>query len=207
MLERFLGDTDAFFEAFEEHAARTLDGARQLRDLLAEGRDVQAAAQRIKAIEDEGDAITHRTIAMLHRTFVAPLDRNQIFRLILRMDDVLDLLEAAAELVWLYEIHEPNPHASRLAELLVASVEALNRAMPMLRELKKTDGLPALCIEIHRLENEADDALRAAIADLFATSQDPLHVLKWKEIYEKIETATDRCEDVAHVLEGISIEP
>lgn len=207
MLEKLLTSSEPFFTAFEEHAARTLEGARLLCELLQSCSEVEETARRIKDLEGAGDTITHKTIELLHTTFVTPLDRTQIHRLITGLDDVLDLLEGVAEQVWLYEIREPTAPGVALARLLVQAVEAIGRSLPNFRDLRDPKRLEEEVIEVHRIENEADELLRSAVAGLFATSTDPMHVLKWKDVYEQLEEATDACEEVAGVIEAILLQP
>jgi hypothetical protein len=196
-----------FFDQFEKHVARTVEGARLFEEMLGELQQSGPKAKRIKEVEHEADVITHHTVEMLHKTFITPFDRNDIHRLISRMDDILDDVEAAAERLWLYEVTEATPEAKDLARILRLSTEQLQVAVNGMRDLKKkADSILKSCVEINRLENEGDAILRQALAQLFKVQKDPLLVIKWKEIYENIELATDRCEDVANVIEGVVLE-
>jgi hypothetical protein len=164
-------------------------------------------ARRMKEIEHEADLITHQTIEMLHKTFVTPFDREQILHLITRMDDVLDSIDAAAEALWLYEIDEPLASSKEIAKTLRLATEQVREAVLAMRNMKKNvKRIKEISIEINRLENATDAVLRTAIAKLFKESKDPLFVMKWKEIYEDLENATDRCEDVANIIEGVVLE-
>jgi len=162
--------------------------------------------KQIKDIEHDGDKITHQTMDRLNRTFVTPLDREDIHALISKLDDILDFVDAAANRMILYRIKEPKPEALRLADILFKSVEELKRAISLLRNLKQPQEILKLCIEINSLENEGDSVLRGGVAKLFDEAQDPLLIIKWREIFENLETAIDRCEDVANILEGIVIK-
>jgi len=202
----FPSEGQIFFDLFERHAAKTVDAARLLRAMLGNPGDLADQARRIKELEHEGDVITHRAVELLHRTFVTPIDRGDIHRLISRLDDVLDLIEATSERVWLYGIHATDRDACDLAATLVNAVSEVSRAMVGLRDLKNRDAILQVCMEINRYENEGDTLLRRAVARLFQESKDPMFVIKWKDIYEFLEDAIDRCEDIANVVEGVALE-
>jgi hypothetical protein len=206
MLRWLLPREDDFFGLFERHAALTVEGAKEMQRLVSGGQNVRALAARIKEIEHETDVITHTCVEQLHKTFITPLDRDDIHRLITRMDDVMDYIESAAAAVWLYELSEMTVPARQLADVLVRSTEAVAIAVGGLKNVKQADTILNACIEVNRLENEGDEILRTALADLFRGARDPLLVLKWKEIYEALENATDRCEDVANIIEGVVLE-
>jgi uncharacterized protein len=206
VLERFMPRQVVFFDYFERMADKTLEGSKAMLDLLEDCTNVAEKARRIKAIEHEGDLITHQCIEELHKTFITPIDRDSIHRLITRMDDVLDLIEAVSERISLYDVDSPSEEARQLGRVLVFSVEQVGKAVRGLRNMKNAPQILVECVEINRLENEADTLLRVAVGKLFKTEKDPLHVMKWKELYEGIEEATDRCEDVANLVEGIVLE-
>jgi predicted phosphate transport protein (TIGR00153 family) len=196
----------AFFDFFEKMSAKILEGCTALADLLEDCTDVVEKARRIKVIEHEGDLITHQCIEMLHKTFITPFDRDSIHRLITKMDDILDLAEAVSDRLSVYEMTSPTDEARQLARVLVFSVEEVAKAVSGLRSMKNAAQILAQCVEVNRLENEADTLLRVAVGKLFKTEKDPLQVMKWKELYEGLEEATDRCEDVANLVEGIVLE-
>ena len=173
MFGRFLPRETSFFDFFEQHAALTIEGAKEFLSLVTTGANISAKCRRISDIEHETDTITHRCVEALHKTFITPIDRDSIHRLITRMDDVMDYVEAA---------------------------------MRGLRQLKDPQATLKLCIDINRLENEADAILRRSVARLFKDEKDPIIVIKWKEIYENLEMASDRCEDVANIIEGVILE-
>lgn len=206
MLPRFLPRVADFFDYFDRHMAVTVQGTRELLDLISVGDDVVSRAARIKQLEHEADEITHRCFEELHKTFITPLDRNEIYRLISRMDDVMDFVDAASGRLQLYEITEYTPESKELASILFRSAQELEQAVVGLRKLKNGGAIRQKCIEVNKLENEADAVLRAAIARLFREERDAIQVIKWKEIYEILEGATDRCEDVANTIEGIVLE-
>ena len=202
----FPSEGKVFFDLFERHADKTVEAARLLRAMLNNPVDVADQARRIKELEHEGDVITHRAVEILHRTFITPIDRGDIHRLISRLDDVLDLIEASSERVWLYAIDSRDRDACDLADVLVNATNEVSRAMLGLRDLKNREAILQVCMEINRYENEGDTLLRRAVARLFQDSKDPLAVIKWKDIYEFLEDAIDRCEDIANVVEGVALE-
>jgi predicted phosphate transport protein (TIGR00153 family) len=167
---------------------------------------VRTRAARIKEIEHETDVITHACVERLHKTFITPFDRDDIHRLITRMDDVMDYIDSAAIAVMLYELTDMTPPVRELADVLVRSTESVAVAVSGLKNVKQSKAILDACIEVNRLENEGDEILRGALAELFRGAKDPLLVLKWKEVYEALENATDRCEDVANVIEGVVLE-
>jgi len=206
MLRRFLPREEDFFTLFERHAALTVEGAKQFVSLVSGEKNVRALAARIKEIEHETDVITHTCVEHLHTTFITPIDRDDIHRLITRMDDVMDYVESASERIALYELREMTPEVRELADVLVRATEEVALAVAGLRDLKRAQAVLDHCIEVNRLENEADEILRNAVATLFREASDPLLVMKWKEVYEALENATDRCEDVANIIEGVVLE-
>ena len=206
MLRRFLPREEDFFGLFEQHAALTVEGAKQMRRLVQGDQNFRAVCARIKEIEHETDVITHSCVERLHKVFITPIDRDDIHTLITRMDDIMDFIEAAAVSVTLYELTEMTEPARALADVLVRATEEVAVAVAGLKNVKRSDTILKACIEVNRLENEGDEILRRALADLFRGATDPLLVLKWKEIYDALENATDRCEDVANVIEGVVLE-
>ena len=195
-----------FFDYFEAHAAKTVEGCELFLD-LAKGRgDVPALCARIKEVESACDQVTHDTVASLHRVFITPLDRNDIHRLISKMDDVMDLVEGAARSIDIYQIRQPSAELATMADTLLASARKVYEAVKGLRDLKHTAEILACCVEINRLENESDRQLSDAISHLLQKTKDPITVIKWKEVFEAVEMATDSCEDVANVIEGVVME-
>jgi predicted phosphate transport protein (TIGR00153 family) len=203
---RFLPRDEKFYDFFEYGVKKVVEGALQLEDLIRDFRDVSLKAKKIKDTEHEGDVITHDTIEMLNRTFVTPLDREDIHNLISSLDDVLDYIEACAERLSLFKINKTTEEAMLLVGVLVKSVQQLEQAVFKLRGLKGAEAIMKNCIEINRLENEGDYVGRAAVAKLFEPENNPLDVIKWMAIYETLENAIDRCEDVANVLEGVALK-
>jgi uncharacterized protein len=204
---RFLPRETSFFDFFEKHGQLTVEGAKAFLGLVTNSNNnVPAAAKRIKEIEHEADVLTHRCVEELHKTFITPIERDDIHRLISRLDDVMDFVEAAAERIALYELTEMPPEVCELASVLVRASEKLVVALHGLRDMKHAEPVIAACIDVNRLENEGDSVMRNAVARLFREEKNPITVIKWKEIYEDLENATDRCEDVANIIEGVVLE-
>ena len=206
MFGRFLPRETSFFDFFEQHAALTIEGTKEFLSLVTTGANIAAKCRRISDIEHETDTITHRCVEALHKTFITPIDRDSIHRLITRMDDVMDFVEAAAERIELYELTVMTSDVRDLADVLHRSTMQVEGAMRGLRALKDPQSTLKLCIDINRLENEADAILRRSVARLFKEEKDPITVIKWKEVYENLENASDRCEDVANIIEGVILE-
>jgi predicted phosphate transport protein (TIGR00153 family) len=206
MFGRFLPRETSFFDFFEQHAGLTIEGTKELLSMVTTGANIAAKSRRISDIEHETDTITHRCVEALHKTFITPIDRDSIHRLITRMDDVMDYVEAAAERIELYELTAMTSDCRDLADVLHRAALQVELAVRGLRTLKDPQATLKLCIDINRLENEADAILRRSVARLFKDEKDPITVFKWKEIYENLENASDRCEDVANIIEGVILE-
>ena len=206
MLEKLMPRSDGFFDDFDAQADATVRGARLLYELLQDSSDVVRKVAAIKEVEHQGDDIAHRAFERLHRQFITPFDRAEIHRLLGRIDDVLDLTDATAERLLLYEVGPAPQAAKELARVLVPCCEKLQQAVRLMRHIKNPAEILAACRDIKTMESEADALGRAAIAELFKSGKDPLSIIKWKEIYDLMETATDRCEDVANVIEGVVLE-
>ena len=206
MFGRFLPRETSFFDFFEQHATLTIEGTKEFLSLVNTGANIATKCRRISDIEHETDTITHRCVEALHKTFITPIDRDSIHRLITRMDDIMDYVEAAAERIELYELTKMTSDCRDLADVLNRSALQVESAVRGLRTLKDPAATLKLCIDINRLENEADAILRRSVARLFKDEKDPIVVIKWKEIYENLENASDRCEDVANIIEGVILE-
>lgn len=206
MFGRLLPRETSFFDYFEQHAALTVKGTQEFLALVTEGADIATGCHRISNIEHDTDSITHRCVEALHRMFITPIDRDSIHRLITKMDDVMDYVEAAAQCIDLYKITTMNDDVRDLADVIVRACEHVEQALRGLRTLKQPEAALATCRDISRLESEADAIMRRSVARLFTEAQDPLTVIKWKEIYENLEMAADRCEDVANIIEGVILE-
>ena len=206
MLEKLMPKSDEFFDDFDAQADATVRGAKLLCALLEDFTDVERKVNAIKEVEHQGDQIAHRAFERLHRQFITPFDRAEIHRLLGRIDDVLDLTDATSERLLLYEVGVVPQAAKDLARLLVPCTEKLQEAVRLMREIKNPAQILTACRDIKTFESEADALGRAAIAALFKSGADALSIMKWKEIYDLMETATDRCEDVANVIEGVVLE-
>ncbi len=206
MFGRLMPHEGRFFELFNEHAELIVQGSRELVALMANGDDIQNRAYRIESIEKMADKATHAVIELLHKTFITPLDRDEIHQLITRMDDILDLMEDAAQSIFLYDVKIIPPEATRLAEICVACSEQVKIAVGLLSNMDNAKAILVACDEIDRLESNADHVMRSAIATLFRDEPDVRQVIKLRSIFELLETVTDRCEDVANIIEGIVLE-
>ena len=202
----FIPREEKFFDLFEEGAQNMVKAAQGLKEMVDTWEDVEGKVGEITELEHHGDTITHQIMAQLYRTFVTPFDREDIALLAHSLDDVTDFIHAAADAMLIYKIDRPSQRAKELADIIVQAALEVERAIPQLRhraELKKV--LPR-CVEINRLENMADRVFRSAQAELFDNTTDMAQVTKWREIYGHMEEATDRCEDVSNVLEGVALK-
>ena len=196
-----------FYDLFEQETSNLVVAAEKLVDLFDNYENVEAKAKELKNLEHRGDVITHEIIARVHRSFVTPIDREDITLLAHSLDDVMDFIEAAGRTAHLYRIAKPTERARELASIVAKVTCKLNEVMPQLRHRDKFKWILKQCVEINTLENEADDVQHAALAELFEVCRtDACEVIKWREIYEHLENATDRGEDVANVLEGIVLK-
>ncbi len=206
MFGRLLPRETSFYDYFEEHAALTVTGTVELVEMVSKPVNIEAKAKRIKEIEHETDVITHRCVGALHTVFITPIERDDIYRLITRMDDIMDYVEAGAERIALYEIKEMTPEVVEMADTLARAAKVVEEALHGLRDLKNPKTVLAKCVEINQIENEADAILRRALARMFREEKDAIKIIKWKEIYEHLEGAADRCEDVANIIEGVVLD-
>jgi predicted phosphate transport protein (TIGR00153 family) len=203
ILTKLLPKTDAFFDAFGKQAALTVEGARLFKELCEDFQEVQRKVDAIKDVEHRADDVAHAAFEQLYTQFVTPFDRAMVHRLLSTLDDVLDLTDAAAERLGLYGIQSILPEARELAGILLAQTRKMQEAVHGLRNSRDSKKVLDACMEINSLENQADAILRRALADLFRSGSDPLTVIKWKEILDLVETATDRAEDVANAIENV----
>jgi len=203
---RLLPREGRFFDYFNEHAGHAVLAAAELKALLADLSDLEVRRRNIERHEKQADQITHHTMQLLHQTFITPLDRDEIHQLITTMDDVLDLMEDIAQCLFLYDVRAVTPEAQRLAEICVACTEKVRDAVARLESMDNTDAILKLCAEIDRLEADADYVMRSAMAKLFREEPDAKEIIKQKEIYQLLEAVTDKCEDIANLIEGIVLE-
>lgn len=198
-----------FFTLFNQHAAHVVNGSKVLLELLEHYPDVNSRKRfidKIEEIEQAADDVTHETVALMHATFVTPFDRDQINRLITRMDDILDLIQDTAETLTLYDIQQLTPEATHLANLVEICCERVQAAVALLNSMDNSNAILKTCQEIDSLESDADRVMRAAVSKLFREEVDVRQLIKLKAIYELLETATDKCQDVANVIEGVVLE-
>ena len=200
---RLIPRDERFFDLFVEDAANVLEAARRLEAMLRTYDLPEARAAEIRADEHRGDEISHAIGARLEATFVTPIDREDIYALISGLDDVLDFIEETADTFVLYRIEAPTATAVEQASIIVKQVELIHEA---LEHLKGFNGLDTYWIEVHRLENEGDRIARAAIAGLFDNGRDAVEVIKWKDVYGLLEATIDNVEDVANIIERITIK-
>ncbi len=194
-----------FFELLLQAAQNGREGAKHLVELTTHYQAPQDVAKKIKAIEHQGDEITHELIRRLDQTFVTPIDREDIHRLAGVIDDVVDLIEAVADRMVLFKIPQPTRAAQELAELIHQAMEEICRGVAVLSAMGN-DKIYQHCIDIKKIEERADQLARESIAHLFEQEKDPIALIKWNEIYQILEEATDRCEDVANILESIVLK-
>ena len=203
MAFRLLPREEKFFEYFQALADELKKGARLLEEMVAPERPVWEKADEINEVEHKCDVLTHEVIQRLNRTFVTPIDREDIHALARSLDDVMDAIDAAATLIRLYRLDTVRFGARELARIICASTNEVRISFDF---MEKRDGIIPHAIEINRLENEADRAHQLAVSRLFDEECDPILVMKWKEALDFLEDAIDRCEDVANVLEGVVVK-
>ncbi|HEX9908405.1 MAG TPA: DUF47 family protein [Thermoplasmata archaeon] len=194
-----------FFELLERQADVVLEGAEALMDLAVKFERVAEKRDKIKEIERKGDDLVHEIADALNKTFVTPIDHEDLSKLTSRLDDVLDYIEAASHRMWSYEIKSVPPDMVKLVEVIVKSSKEVNHAVKDLRNIRASNEIMSHFIEINRLENVGDDITHVAVAALFK-SNDAVTIMKLKEIYEYLEEATDKCEDVADVIKDVYLK-
>ena len=198
-----------FYDWFEKAATNMVEAARLLKDAVAAIGNQEQLEHRVRAIteaEHHGDFIVHEIFDLLRSTFITPLERDQIQKIASAIDDVVDRIEAAGDVLLVYKIDRGRPEAARLAEIVLACAEQINQAMPNLREKGRLPRVRECMIEVNRLENEADAVLRAGLVRLVERPDEVFELIRWKEVFGLLEEATDRAEDVADVLNGIVFE-
>lgn len=207
MFRRFLPKETNFFDYFEQHAALMVQAAQELALILTQNHQNHAGlASRLKDLEHQADEVTHRCIEALRQTFITPFERDDIYRIITRMDDIIDYIEETGSRVSIYQLTEIQDDAKALSNLLVHATCKLEQAVKGLRSLTDTDQMKTFFQNIYDIESQADGLVMNAIGNLFSQEQDIRTLIKWKEIYEDLENAIDRCQDVANVMEGVILE-
>jgi uncharacterized protein len=201
---RLLPRDENFFDLFEQQAGHIVSASRVLEELTLNYPSAQAKVQQIRDLEHAGDTITHEVVRRLNTTFVTPIDREDIYALASCLDDVLDLIDAVADRLLIYKIKTPTDGCIAMGKIIVKTAKETDRAVRCLRTLSQEYRKHS--IEVNRLENEADRLLRDELAALFEGVTDAIEIIKWKELYETMESVTDRCEDVLNVIEGITLK-
>jgi predicted phosphate transport protein (TIGR00153 family) len=202
----FVPKESKFFDLYEESAKNILEASNALKEMLETWQFIDSRVAEITEMEHKGDTITHQIISLLHRTFVTPFDREDIAQLAQTMDDIIDFIHAAADAMYIYKITEPTDRARELADIIVRGADEVQKAVAGLKKRSQLKMMQERCVEINRLENMADRVYRAGMAELFDNTEDIAQIIKWREIYGHMESATDRCEDVANVLEGVALK-
>ena len=204
MLRKLLPREDQYFDLFVQMTNYIVEAVRELRDMLNDKQPNFAEySQRIKRLEHACDELTHTISTKLNKSFITPFDREDIYLMSSALDDIVDLIDDAARAIIIFDVREIKPYAQDFAVVLEKMTEQLREVVAM---LQKPKNLTQRLVEIHRLENDGDDIYHNAIAELFHDERDPLTVIKWKEIYEKLEAAVDRCENVANIIESVMIK-
>jgi len=203
-LLNFLPKEEQYFDLFLQMTLYICDAARELKGMLADkNHNYHDYSKRIKGLEHACDELTHTISTKLNKSFITPFDREDIYMMSSALDDIVDLIDDAARAIIDFDVHEIKPYAREFAGVIEKMAEQLREIVSILRKPKN---VTQRLVEIHRLENEGDDIYHAAIRELFHEEHDPLTVLKWKEIYEKLEAAVDRCENVANIIESVIIK-
>jgi uncharacterized protein Yka (UPF0111/DUF47 family) len=194
---------ETFFDLFDQLAAKVLESARALEEMLERWDRLEERVRELKDLEHRCDDLTHMTMDKLNSTFITPLEPEDIHTLASRLDDIVDHIDSTASRLLLYAVKRPTDEAKLLAQVLTRACVEVQKSVAGLRNLRDPQLLQRLSVEINRLENESDDILRLALKRLFERQNDVLEVIKLKEIYEKLESAVDRCEDVANVIQSV----
>jgi hypothetical protein len=197
---------EKFFDILEEASDNVCVAAKTFHELVEHWSETSDQIQQIRDLEHEGDRMTHEIIDRLNRTFITPIDREDIHALASGLDDVVDLIQATTDRMQLFRIQTPSPLHAAMAEVLLHATVVIGKAVKSLRELSHSRRTLDFCIEVNRLENEGDAIFKKALGDLFANHADVLEIIKWKEILEATEHATDKCENIANIIEGIIVK-
>jgi predicted phosphate transport protein (TIGR00153 family) len=203
---RFIPREEKFYDLFEELADKIEEGSNLFLDMLLNYNSFEQRLSKLKEIEHEADIITHRTYEKMHTTFLTPIDREDIYALVNKMDSILDMTEASAIRMSLYKIKAPKEELIQQAKILNEATAKVKQVVRGLRDMKNAKMILDACIEINTLENAGDQILRSAMANLFEREKDPFELIKWKEIFERFEEAMDVCEDVSNIVEGIVLK-
>lgn len=206
MLQRLMPKNYGFFDLFERHAKTVTSGIDAFRSFVDAWPGSKSQIERIKEIEHECDSIVHMSVDLLHRTFITPIDREQILQLVSNLDDIIDLTEAAAQRMVLFNVESVTPQLKDMAKVLYDSASYVQKSVELLRDMDKAGKSQEIFKKIHQLENEGDRLLREGLAELFSSDKNVMCVIKLKEIYETVEAAIDACEHAANIIDGILLE-
>lgn len=203
---RLFPKEENFFELFEELANKIEEGGRLFLE-MAQARDYSdVRVSKLKEIEHEADGITHKTYEKMHKTFLTPIDREDIYALVNKMDSIMDVIEATAVRIHLYKVKDPSDEIIKQAKILNESIGKIKSIVHAIRDMKNSEKILAGCVEINTLENAGDVVIRAIMANLFEKEKDAIELIKWKDIYQLLEEAIDVCEDVSNIVEGIVLK-
>ncbi len=206
MLKALIPQEFDFFNSFGKAADEAVKAGKLLLRLTENYADADLIARELNAVEHACDDVAHKTMEQLNKSFITPLDREDIHVMILRIDDVVDLINASANRMAFFRIRQPTIHAVNMAKQIVRGCETLADAVRGMSSSRNYEQVTKQCIMLHEVENAGDDVLHEALSDLFATEKDPILVIKWKDIYETMEKVTDRLEDVANVMQGVMVK-
>ena len=195
---------DVYFDLFTEMTVKIQEASAVLMEMMRDSTgDVSSYTKRIKDVEHSCDQLMHKITTKLNKSFITPFDREDIYTLSVALDDICDYIDAAARAMVMFDIKQSNEYATHLSRIIESLSVEIHAAVAMLH---KPNGMNAHFVEIHRLENEADDVYFRAMGDLFKNSSNPVNIIKWKELYDILENATDRCESVANIIESIVLK-
>lgn len=197
---------EKFFEMFSEMSKIIIEGAELLREMFENFDEAKIIQKKIKDVEHKGDSKTHEIIKKLNQSFITPFDREDIYSLASGLDNILDLVDASAQHIIMYNVDHPTPAAKELAFIILKACQNVDAAVSTLSKGSKVDQISQYCVEVNSLENEGDMVCREAVARLFQEERDPIQLIKWKEIYETLEMAIDKCEDAINVLESVVVK-
>ncbi len=206
MFNRFLPKDEDFYGLLEEIANLVIEGAEHLKRLLEDYTNVEAKLQELESLEHACDRVTHTAINRLNGAFITPFDREDIHKLVITLDDVLDNTEAAAQRMEMCRIKKPTEDAQKMSRIILDQSIRIHKAINALRDMKNYNEILDHCVEIHRLENESDIIMKRAISHLFDVEKDPIELMRMKEVYENLEIVSDRCEAVANMIQGIAVK-
>lgn len=203
---RFLPKEFNFFDLFDRQVGYAVDAAVFFKELVSKNGVNDLVVQRMRDIEHQGDEVAHEIIDRLNKTFITPIDREDIHKLTVQIDDIIDMIYTIVNRLRIYKIHETDKSLVEFAAMIEKSVRAVASAVKALRNLKNVDVIHGACVEVNRLENEGDTLRDIVLVEIFEKAKDPIAVIKWKEIYQDAETLLDICEDVAHIVESIVVK-